>query len=86
MSRLFCHIFQKSPVLLVNSDCAMSIGRFALVVLSGRPKVISADDSHENIICILDIVTPPTYEDFTEVYLVQVSSHPVTCHFPFSGR
>ena len=30
-----------------------------------------ADDRHENIIAILDIITPPSYEHFKEVYLVQ---------------
>lgn len=28
---------------------------------------------HENIIAILDIVRPETYETFNEVYLIQVS-------------
>lgn len=27
--------------------------------------------SHENIISILDIITPPSYDRFNEVYLVQ---------------
>lgn len=29
--------------------------------------------NHENIISILDIVRPPSYEEFNEVYLIQVS-------------
>ena len=29
--------------------------------------------SHENIIAILDIIAPPSYDEFHEVYLVQVS-------------
>lgn len=29
------------------------------------------DIRHENIIAILDIITPPSYEEFKEVYLVQ---------------
>lgn len=31
---------------------------------------------HENIIAILDIIAPPSYEEFNEVYLVQVSLLP----------
>jgi hypothetical protein len=31
------------------------------------------DDSHENVISILDIIVPSSYSNFTEVYLVQVS-------------
>ena len=27
--------------------------------------------SHENIISILDIIKPPSFEEFTEVYLIQ---------------
>ena len=30
--------------------------------------------SHENIISILDIIKPSTYEGFSEVYLIQVSA------------
>lgn len=30
--------------------------------------------SHENIISILDIIRPASYEKFTEVYLIQVRS------------
>jgi hypothetical protein len=30
-------------------------------------------DRHENVIAILDIIMPPSYAQFTEVYLVQVS-------------
>ena len=32
-----------------------------------------ADNRHENIISILDIVQPTSIDDFHEVYLVQVS-------------
>jgi mitogen-activated protein kinase 1/3 len=28
-------------------------------------------DSHENIIAILDIIKPTSFEDFNEVYLIQ---------------
>lgn len=31
--------------------------------------------NHENIISILDIQKPRNYETFSEVYLIQVSSH-----------
>jgi hypothetical protein len=30
------------------------------------------DGRHENVIAILDIIAPPSYEEFNEVYLVQV--------------
>ena len=35
---------------------------------------------HENIISILDILRPPSLQDFREVYLVQVSVLYPSCH------
>lgn len=37
--------------------------------------------NHENIISILDIVKPPSLDEFTDVYLIQVSAFAILLSF-----
>jgi len=39
--------------------------------MPGQIQVLKTNGRHENIISILDIISPPSYAEFTEVYLVQ---------------
>lgn len=41
-----------------------------------QPVVRPLTTRHENIIAILDIIAPPSYDQFHEVYLVQVRVTP----------